>query len=531
MTGKTDPDASTEQPRWEAAVDDTIAGVTVFLTIGYVAFLTPILLSTIGAPTYPVFFATCLVAAVGSFVAGVYGRVPNVIAPGVAFSGFIGGFAPQHGLPWESVFIICASSGVVFFFLSVRGLRSALIEAIPSEIRAAIAAGIGGLLIDNALKEVRRKVVLCGDEGLQGRDLSAMKSPPAGVCANGQTAYETRESLLDAFTIDNDLAWLFVTGVGTILGFFILVRRWAFQLEQRGRKVSARILDLIGRASLLGSIGLVAFLAAKWDVETLSAPVLEGGFFIWDSTELGLRDALTGAFNLAGVSLGLIILYLMLADFVGTPWQTEDKLPSLAENANQTERPNLRAGGRDDRIRRAFYVDSAANMASFLLALSPVVYFAENVAAKAARGRRGLVAVVAALGFVGLLVLEPLIRHSAGGWLPTITTAPVLFFVGLLIVAGGLLETSNITVPGRTNPKSRLELTGSIEKRLPAAATIVLTPIVGLSYSLAAGLVVYLLHFAFLPQEERERLDIEHGQYFWHMVWLAGVALALSLLA
>ena len=123
---------------------EVTAGATTFLTMAYIAFVNPQILSDAGMPFDAVFVATCLAAAFSTLVMGLYANYPIALAPGMGLNAFFAyGVVLGMGHSWEVALGTVFVSGVLFLILSVLPVRRWVIEAIPQGLKLAIAAGIG----------------------------------------------------------------------------------------------------------------------------------------------------------------------------------------------------------------------------------------------------------------------------------------------------------------------------------------------------------------------------------------------------
>ncbi len=123
---------------------EVTAGMTTFLTMAYIAFVNPQILSDAGMPFDAVFVATCLAAAFSTLVMGLYANYPIALAPGMGLNAFFAyGVVLGMGHPWEVALGAVFVSGVLFLLLSVLPVRRWIVEAIPQGLKLAIAAGIG----------------------------------------------------------------------------------------------------------------------------------------------------------------------------------------------------------------------------------------------------------------------------------------------------------------------------------------------------------------------------------------------------
>jgi AGZA family xanthine/uracil permease-like MFS transporter len=123
---------------------EAVAGVTTFVTMAYIIFVNPSILSETGMPFQAVLAATCLCAAFGSMLMGAFARYPVALAPGMGLNAyFTYTVVKGMGVPWQTALGAVFLSGVAFVILTVTGIRELIVRAIPAELYAAVAAGIG----------------------------------------------------------------------------------------------------------------------------------------------------------------------------------------------------------------------------------------------------------------------------------------------------------------------------------------------------------------------------------------------------
>ncbi|MGY6709807.1 MAG: NCS2 family permease [Rhizobiaceae bacterium] len=126
---------------------EVIAGVTTFLTMAYIVFVNPAILSDAGMPFGPVFVATCVAAIIGTLIMGLYANYPIALAPGMGLNAFFAfTVVITYGYTWQEALACVFFSGVLFIFLSVLPIREYIINSIPKTLKLAISAGIGFFL-------------------------------------------------------------------------------------------------------------------------------------------------------------------------------------------------------------------------------------------------------------------------------------------------------------------------------------------------------------------------------------------------
>ncbi len=139
--------------RGSSVKQEAIAGLTTFLTMGYIIFLNPSILAAAGLDQGAVFVATCLAAALGCLIMGIYANYPIALAPGMGLNAFFSFVVVgEMGYSWQVALGAVFISGVVFLLLSIFKVREWIINSIPLSLRKSLAAGIGLFLALIALK-------------------------------------------------------------------------------------------------------------------------------------------------------------------------------------------------------------------------------------------------------------------------------------------------------------------------------------------------------------------------------------------
>jgi len=132
---------------------ELVAGLTTFLTMVYIIFVNPSILGDAGMPKDSVFVATCLVAALGTALMGLYANYPIAMAPGMGLNAYfayavVGGM----GIGWQAALGAVFISGCLFVVVTLVGLRGMIVDGIPRSMRVGITVGLGMFLALIALK-------------------------------------------------------------------------------------------------------------------------------------------------------------------------------------------------------------------------------------------------------------------------------------------------------------------------------------------------------------------------------------------
>jgi AGZA family xanthine/uracil permease-like MFS transporter len=123
---------------------EMLAGLTTFVTMAYIIFVNPAILSQTGMPLAAVTTSTCLCAAFGSILMGAVANYPLALAPGMGLNAyFTYTVVKGMGVPWQTALGAVFLSGVIFLLLTFGGIRQRLVAAIPYQLHAAVAGGIG----------------------------------------------------------------------------------------------------------------------------------------------------------------------------------------------------------------------------------------------------------------------------------------------------------------------------------------------------------------------------------------------------
>jgi AGZA family xanthine/uracil permease-like MFS transporter len=217
---------------------EIVAGITTFITMAYIIFVNPSVLHDAGMPYGGVMAATCLIAAFGSVLMGVFARYPIALAPGMGLNAYFAYTVVKGmGISWHVALGAVFLSGITFLILTAVGIRQMIVSAIPTELYAAVAAGIG---------------IFIALIGL--RNAGLIVSNPATTVAMGNIrAPQTLLAICGLLLISGLLAWgvraamligiLVTTGIGALAGLIQWNPAWyswtelsatTFQLDVKG---------------------------------------------------------------------------------------------------------------------------------------------------------------------------------------------------------------------------------------------------------------------------------------------------------
>lgn len=132
---------------------EVLGGTTTFLAMAYIIVVNPAILRAAGLPAGASTVATIVVAAIGSFLMGVWARRPIAVAPYMGENAFIAFGLAALGITWQQRLGAVFVSGIVFLIITFLGLRGWLANAISPSLKYSFAAGIGLFLAFIGLNE------------------------------------------------------------------------------------------------------------------------------------------------------------------------------------------------------------------------------------------------------------------------------------------------------------------------------------------------------------------------------------------
>jgi AGZA family xanthine/uracil permease-like MFS transporter len=147
-----------------------VAGLTTFVSMAYILFVNPDVLSAAGMDKGAVFVATGLIAAIATLFMGLVAKYPFAIAPGLGVNAFFAySVVIGMGIKWQTALSGVFVAGVIFWILTVIKVREKIINAIPADLKSAIAGGIGlfiamiGLVDGGVISANKSTIIGLGD--------------------------------------------------------------------------------------------------------------------------------------------------------------------------------------------------------------------------------------------------------------------------------------------------------------------------------------------------------------------------------
>lgn len=189
---------------------EVLGGVTTFMTMAYIVFVNPAVLSGAGMDFGAVMTATCISAAAATLAMGMLANYPIALAPGMGENFFFLSVCVGMGVAWETALGAVFLAGVVFVLLTFLRIRELIIDAIPASLKHAIAVGIGLFIAFIGL--VGAGIVERSDTGMLMR-LGDLSRPPVLVACLGLLvtlalmARRIKGAILAGIIISLLLAW------------------------------------------------------------------------------------------------------------------------------------------------------------------------------------------------------------------------------------------------------------------------------------------------------------------------------------
>jgi adenine/guanine/hypoxanthine permease len=382
---------------------EIIAGITTFVTMAYIIFVNPSILrmagmnsagafgdaalafNSINDPVVAsIFAATCLSAAIGSFLIGAIANLPFGLAPGMGLNAFFTfTVVLTMGYTWQAALAAVFISGIIFAIVAVTGFANVITNALPKNLKLAISGGIGLFIAIIGLKSG-----------------GVIVSNPATLVGFGHF---------------NDPG-VILTLIGVIVTAGLMARN-----------VTGSILIGIIVTTLVGiPMGVTKVSGGIFSAPPSLSPTL----FQFDFG--ALLNVKGGAVGTAVISLVMVIITITLVDL----FDTIGTFVGTATKAGLVEKD-----GQVKNMKKAILACSFAVMSGAALGTSTVNAYVESNAGTSVGGRTGLTSFV-----VGILFILSLFFGGLVGIVPAQATAPALILVGALMLGAlGEVDFSDFT--------------------------------------------------------------------------------------
>jgi AGZA family xanthine/uracil permease-like MFS transporter len=377
---------------------EIIAGVTTFMTMAYIIVVNPGILSAAGMDFKAVFVATCLAAALSTFLMGVIGKYPFALAPGMGMNAVVTfGICIGMGLSWQIAMALIFIEGLVILLLVMTSLRELVMNSIPGSLKIAIGVAIGLFIAFIGFKDSGMMVANSATFIAFG----SMSNPVVIV------------SLIGLIVI---MVLMALKIKGSILYGIILTALLALAICFAANAMGIAF-NVFGNAGVPAAAG-AALPAGMSNLPSWGGAILELPSAATLST-IGQLDIM-GALNIGILTLISLVFALGMVDF----FDTMGTVVAVGGQAKLLDKDGKLPG-----LRNVLLVDSLAAMIGGAMGCSSNTTYIESASGVSAGGRTGLASVVTSVLFLLAMLLVPLAYLIPGA-----ATAPALIIVGFLMI-------------------------------------------------------------------------------------------------
>jgi AGZA family xanthine/uracil permease-like MFS transporter len=456
---------------------ELLSGTATFLTMAYIIFVNPGILSAAGVPFAGAVTATAVGAAAMSLLMGLVANRPLALASGMGINAVLAfsviGFQ-QANVPWQVGMAVIFIEGALIFGLVITGFREAVMDSIPLNLKRAIGVGIGLFITLIGLN--------------QGGIIR-----PAPI---------TMVSLGD---FSQPFVWV------TLTGFFATAFFMAAKVKG---DILWGILAATAAALLLGVTAVPQAAFSAPDFSTFFAP------FQHVNGKLALAHALTPA-------LAFVIFAIMLTDF----FDTMGTVVAVGEQAGFVNKD-----GSVQDIKKILLVDSGAAVAGGLFGASSITTYVESAAGVAEGGRTGLSPVITGLLFALCAFFSPLIQMVGGGFRLPNASQYCLFVNGGFSAPGDVIPpgcgdyfaypitAGALVIVGALMMKTVRDIEWDrFDEALPAFLTLIGIP---LTYNISHGIGFGFVTYVALKLARRKFREVHPLMYVVSLAFLLSFVLA-----
>jgi len=355
---------------------ELIGGLTTFLAMAYILPVNSFMLAKTGIPLGGVFLATALAAAIASIVMGILANLPVALAPGMGLNAFFTfTLVFGMGLSWQAALAAVLVSGVLFFIVSITGLRKIVINAIPGGLKFAVGAGIGFFITFIGLKNAG---IVVGDG--------------ATLVAIGNFAHPA--VLLGLF------------GIVLVVVLYSMGNRFALIISIAVTAVVGLLLGLI--APDFFTVAAMGPEATNAGIDLMVMPAYSNFSIadVWSGAGETIGAAFSGFGELFSTTSAFTIIFaLLFVDF----FDTAGTLMAVGNQAGLVNDDGEIVGSE-----KALLVDSIGTITGALLGTSNVTSYIESATGIESGARTGLSSVVVGTLFLLSIFLYPLLSVVNG---------------------------------------------------------------------------------------------------------------------
>jgi AGZA family xanthine/uracil permease-like MFS transporter len=327
---------------------EVVAGLTTFLTMAYIIFVNPSILSLEGIDVTGIermdkealIVVTCLVTAIATIIVGLFAKAPIAMAPGMGLNAFFAYLVSSGRMDWQTALGVVFLSGLFFLILTLLGLRKRIVGAIPPSLISAIAVGIGLFITFIGLKNL-------------------------GIVVKDEHTFVSAGPLT----------------LTVLIGLFGLLVMIFFEMKKITGGLIIGILASTALAALFKKIEMPQqFISLHLNVQAISF-------------QLNILGALKWSFFATIFTL----MFIDMFDSVGT-------LVACCHQANMVDENNKIKG-----LDRLLGIDAIATMIGAVLGTSTTTAYIESAAGIEQGGRTGLTSIVTGVLFLLALLFVPIV--------------------------------------------------------------------------------------------------------------------------
>ena len=355
---------------------EIIAGITTFLAMAYILGVNPVILGDGGMPVTGVFFATAVASGIACIIMGLVAKYPVGLAPGMGLNAlFTYTIILTMGNTWETALAAVFISSIIFLIITISGLREAILNAIPLDLKLGIGAAIGFFL---------------AFLGLKG----------AGIIVADPSTFVGMGSLMAPSAL--------LALIGIIITLVLYVK-----------EVPASVFVGLIITAVIGVIFTACgFGAGDTLMPALPAQVISTNF------DLSLFGGFIKGFGQLFSNIPNLIMMLFSLVFV-TFFDTTGTLMSLGRQCGFIDEEGQAVG-----IEKAFLADAVGGIVGAVVGTSTVTAYVESAAGIGNGGKTGLAAIVTGLLFILSIFFSPLVL----GLFTSPVTCAALVIVGILMI-------------------------------------------------------------------------------------------------
>lgn len=418
---------------------ELLAGATTFMTLSYIIFVQPVVMSETGMDAGAVMVATCVASAIACVVMALTTNYPIALAPAMGHNFFFSLVVCKLlGFTWQEALAAVFISGSIFVALGFFGFRARIMDVIPDNLKHAIAGGIGLLI------------------ALVGLEYAGIVVGTAGTWVGlGQ--------------LKNPYTMLALFGLGVTLALYAL------------RLKGAILLGIV----LTAAAGLATGLLDWHGVQHYKTLDASKTLFKMDFAGLFTHGIPEGQPVTAGAVLAnlrtplsviLVFLFLDVFDTVGTL-------------IGVSERAGLLVDGRLPKARWALFSDAVGTVVGACMGTSTITSYVESAAGVQAGGRTGLTSLTTALLLVAALLAYPFLGVISSAHLAVLPALPTYKATLYPVIAPSLILIGAMMLQGLKSIRW-----DDPTEYVPAFMTLIIMPLtVNITEGIAFGFITYSL--------------------------------------